>query len=528
VNKPQVVEDSSQNELRCSFFGFNKSKNTQKMVKLEYLKLTNSTMIVRAYTQRSLFQNVIPEKLETLDPELAKIDRLLDREEILDMMEAAFISKRKHAKTKGRKGFSMECILRTLLIKHIFGWSFEETIRELRGSFALREFTRLYDRKAPHVRRLKEWALIITPDVVKEIHETVVKIAREKKVTRGRKLRTDTTVVETDIHYPTDSSLLSDAIRKICKTMEKIKEEGVKLGKYGRNMQRKTKRIILNIVKFARSRQQDAKNQLSKEYQKLIIIAKELSKNIKAVKQKTTRAIRGGVAVGKQKAQQGQEIIMNLQTSLLHQMSLERLKEELDHWKEMMKLVLKQTEERIINGNTHYKEKILSIFEPHSEGIQKGKAGKPIEFGRKVEITESENKIISDYNILDGNPYDGDILPEIVDSHIDKFGRPPDLVSGDRGNWKKGIEETLKEKGVKKVSIPCKGKKTEDRKKHEKQRWFKNGQRFRAGSEGIISKLKRRHRLRRCRYKGESGMERWVGLGVIASNLRTIAAYSSG
>lgn len=465
-------------------------------------------MIVRQDLQQSIFDLCMPEgihKLKDVDEELANIDTILNdrNEEILDIVERAFIKNNPNSKKLGAKGHTLEKRIRYLILKHLFNWSFDTIVTQTKGSISLRAFTKTHMGKVPDKSQFTRWGKVLTPEVMKEIHALVVNIACQRKITKGKKMRTDTTVTETNVHYPTDATLLSDAIRKICKTIEKIKEVGVNVGKAGRNFQRCTKRKMLRIIKFASSRKDAMKEQFKKEYQELIKITKNVLKNVSKVKR---------AASNKKK-----------QTDIMTKEIIDSLKDELDHWGVMLRKVITQTEERIIKGNTHFKGKIMSIFEPHTVGIQKGKAGKKIEFGRKIEITECDGKIITDYNVVDGNPYDGDLLEDIVDRHIERFKNPPNVVATDRNFGNKGMEERLKKKGVGYISIPKKGKKSKEREVFEKTRKFKNTQKFRAGGEGTISKTKRRHGLDRCLYKGEDGMERWVGLGVVCNNLLVIA-----
>jgi len=181
--------------------------------------------------------------------------------------------------------------------------------------------------------------------------------------------------------------------------------------------------------------------------------------------------------------------------------------------------VMKQTRERIFKGNTHSKGKLVSLFEPHTEIIRKGNAAKPTEFGKMVKIQEAEQQIVTHYEVYDERPSDSDLLVPALDVHARQFGRPPRLVAADAGFFSARNEADAHAQGVKRVSIPNRNTKSADRKKHEKQRWFRNGQKWRTGAEGRISLLKRRHGLNRCRYKGQSGVRRWVGLGVISDNL---------
>lgn len=159
------------------------------------------------------------------------------------------------------------------------------------------------------------------------------------------------------------------------------------------------------------------------------------------------------------------------------------------------------------------------MFEPHTEVIRKGKASKPTEFGKMVKIQEAENQLIVDYEVFTQRPTDADLLVDSVKTHQERLGRTPELVAADSAFYSMANERALEEMGVQRISIPNRGTKSEARRQKQKQRWFKEGQRWRTGAEGRISVLKRRHGLNRSRYHGQDGMEKWVGLGVIADNL---------
>ncbi len=168
-------------------------------------------------------------------------------------------------------------------------------------------------------------------------------------------------------------------------------------------------------------------------------------------------------------------------------------------------------------------EKLLSRFQPDAYVICKGKHTKPAEFGKLVEIQQSDGKIITNWEIHPSNISDTERFVPAVEQHIQSFGKPPNLATADRGYTSTDNESRASELGVKRVCLPKRGRKSKERTAYEKQRWFKAGQRFRAGIEGTISVLKRRHGLDRCRNRGHNAYERWVGLGVIAYNLAVIA-----
>jgi IS5 family transposase len=186
---------------------------------------------------------------------------------------------------------------------------------------------------------------------------------------------------------------------------------------------------------------------------------------------------------------------------------------------ERVEQVIRQAKARVFGGNTKVADKIVSVFETHTEIIRKGKANKPTEFGKLVKIQEAEHQIITDYEAFEQRPNDSDLLVPALLKHEECFGRPPDIVAADAAFYSAANERTLQESRVKRVSIPSRNTRSEARRRMHKSRWFKRGQRWRTGCEGRISVLKRRHGLNRCRYRGQDGMQRWVGLGIVADNL---------
>jgi IS5 family transposase len=209
-------------------------------------------------------------------------------------------------------------------------------------------------------------------------------------------------------------------------------------------------------------------------------------------------------------------------TDVVKQLVLESLRQDLDEMRSRVRQVMKQTRARIFRNNTRSEGKLLSLFEPSTEVIRKGKAGKPNEFGKMVKLQEAENQIITNYEVYARRPYDSDLLLAAIETHQTLLGRTPRLVAADAAFYSTKNEAAAKAKGVKHVCIPNRSTKSLERKREQRKRWFRNGQKWRTGCEGRISVVKRRHGLRRCRYKGYVGMNRWVGLGVIADNVVNI------
>jgi IS5 family transposase len=218
------------------------------------------------------------------------------------------------------------------------------------------------------------------------------------------------------------------------------------------------------------------------------------------------------------------EIVQGVKRSAdgMQQAALEGLRKELDTFVPRVQQVMRQAKQRIFGGDTHVAEKLVSIFETTTEIIRKGKASKPTEFGKMVKIQESENQIITDYDVYEKRPSDSELVIPAIEAHEKALGCTPRLVAGDAAFFSAANEAAAHERGVKRVCIPSRNTKSAERKRQQKKRWFKQGQKWRTGCEGRISVLKRRHGLRRCIYRGDTGMKRWVGLGVIADNLHHI------
>lgn len=316
-------------------------------------------------------------------------------------------------------------------------------------------------------------------------------------------MRVDTTVTETNIHYPTDSSLLGDGARVLIRTMKKITKIAGDVGTKLRDRSRAVKLRTLDVARTARSKAKQSQGKLKETYRKLL--------------DSTSRV----VGQAKKFAQEVAEGVKHA-ADPLKQLALDGLREEIETMVPRVKQVMKQTRARIFRGDTRSEGKIFSIFEPSTEIIRKGKAGKPNEFGKVVKIQESENQIVVDYEVYDQRPSDSDVLIPAIEAHRRALDRTPHLVAADAAFYSGKNDAEAKAMGVKRVSIPNRSTKSPARKREQKKRWFRNGQKWRTGCEGRISVAKRRHGLNRCRYKGDRGMKRWVGIGVIADTLINI------
>ena len=451
--------------------------------------------------QRSFGEGLIEEETANLwEPWMRQADQVLDDEQLINPVYEALLKRRPKSRTRGRRGVAAEIVLRMMLLKHIRNWSFEDLEREVRPNLLYREFTRVGSGKVPDAKTLGRQAQALGPEVVEQIHRRMVELAVESKVVQGRKLRVDTTVVETNIHYPTDSSLLGDGDRVLTRLMKKVTAIAGTVGTKLRNRMRSVQRRVAEIARASRTKGEKGQQKIVPLYRKLLGIT--------------------GRVLGQAKRFSG-EIASGVKRSgdVLQQAALEGLKREIDDMVEIVRKVVHQTKARVFGGDTHVESKILSVFENSTEVIRKGKASKPTEFGKMVKIQEAENQIVIDYEVYDEKPSDSDLLIPSIEAHQTRMGRTPDLAVADAGFYSANNVAKAEEMGVKRVSVPNRSTKSPVRRQYQKQRWFKKGQKWRTGCEGRISLLKRRHGLRRSLYKKDAGMKRWVGLGVIADNL---------
>ena len=461
-------------------------------------------MIEPTRAQLSFAEGLIEEEVGPLWEEwMREVDELLADRALVQIVYGALARRCPNSRTRGRPGTPADVVLRLLILKHMRNWSYQVLEREVRANLVYRQFTRVGAQKVPDAKTLGKLALALGPEIIAQIHARVVAIACEKRIVRGRRLRVDTTVVETDIHYPTDSSLLGDGVRVLTRTMQRITKIAGHAGTRLRDRSRAVGYQVRQIARASRSRVPQGQERLKASYRTLLYHTARVVGQAKRFAQE--------VAMGRKRARRVLEVIR-----------LEASRAYLERMIPLVRQVMHQTRERLFKGNTHVPGKLVSLFEPHTEVIRKGKASKPTEFGKMVKIQEAEAQIVTHYEVYGERPSDCDLLIPAIAVHEDLLHRSPYLVTADAAFFSQRNETAAHARGVKRVAIPNRSTKSAQRKRLEKKRWFRNAQKWRTGCEGRISLLKRRHGLNRCRYKGQPGIERWVGLGVIADNLINI------
>ena len=433
------------------------------------------------------------------EPELAQLDRLLEDDELFEHVKADLSRRWPQTTVTGRPSTPVEVVLRMLVTQHLYAWSYAQAEHFIGDSLVLRQFCRLGLEPMPHHTTLMRWANAIQPDTLHALLDRVTELARSLKVTRGRKLRIDSTVVETTIRHPSDSGLLADGVRVLSRLVQRagvvLRGAGVD-GALFRDRTRSAKRLARRIHASAAQARASGAVERTSLYQRLLRVARSSLDQAVRVEQLLRRR-RSDAA--------------------------KRVRAHLARFEPLVQQVCAQAQRRVLGGETvSATEKLVSLFEPHTAVIRRGKLPTPTEFGSKVMLDE-EGGLVTRYAILAGNPPDAPNLPESLDHHRAAFGCAPAVLAADRAFSTSANERVAEAHGVDCIALPHQGPLSASRTDIEQRPTFRQACRFRAGIEGRISVLKRRFGLHRCRYHGQAGMERWVGWGILAHNLRQIS-----
>jgi IS5 family transposase len=462
-------------------------------------------MLCDRYAPQDLFTQ-IPGRCLQFEPVLAQLDRLLEDDTLFQRVKADLAKRRPHTLTRGRHSTPVEVLLRMLVVMRLYGWSFAQTEYFVQDSLTLRQFCRVYWARVPDDTVLIRWAALVGPETLAALNARVVKLATQAKVTRGRQLRVDTTVIETNIHPPADSSLLTDGVRvlgRLLKRAQPLLGEGAAQAKtWFRDRTRSLRQRSSQLRRLYRSRgRSEAEKRAARQqiYGGLLQIARRS----RAQGEKVLAALRErAAALGETAGKAGKQAA--------------QLAQQLAGWLPKLGQAIDQARRRVLWGEqVPASDKIVSLFESHTQIISRGKAGNRVEFGRKLLLEEVEGGLISGYAVLPEANADAGHFPESLARHQEQFGRPPALATADRGFATAANREAARKAGVKRLALPYVGKAPPE----AKEPWFRAGYRWRAGMEGRISLLGRRFGLKRARYPGERGLCRWVGWGILAHNL---------
>lgn len=438
-----------------------------------------------------------------LEPLLEAISGFLDdQRDVIERVRQDLVRGLKQPDS-GRHGLTATQVLRSLVLMRLKNWDYRELRERIADGLTLRQFTDFYCAPVPKHDAFQRGFVRLTPRTLKAVNDLVVQAAVELGLEDGAKLRVDTTVVQTDIHHPTDNTLLWDVVRVVTRLIRRLaKALGLQRIKGFCDRTRSARRRMYEIQRMTTRQRHE---QQTRTYRVLIDLAEEVVGNARAGLDKT-RAMRG--------------------KDMFADMAIEELRRQIGHFCRLGDRVSDQARRRVLGDEqVATDEKIYSIFEPHTDLIKRGKVRAPVEFGHKVFLAESAQGLITQYEVLKGNPPDEMHVASSLQRHRQAFGQAPQLYGSDRGFFSEQNLASCKRAGVKVVCIPQRGgKKTGRREAYEKSVVFKTGQRFRAGIEGRISVLFRGRGMKRCLAEGHDRFELWVGAAVLANNLMRIAA----
>lgn len=445
-------------------------------------------LITQADQQQRMFESLGDPALFELNDELKAVDEYLNDPKLYEPFKVHFSTKR------GRPTVPVSTYLRLMYLKERYQYGYEMLIEEVKDRTKWRKFCQIpLDKKVPDATTLMKLTKRYGPELIASVNKILLEKLKEQKIIKGKKLRVDSTVVESNIHFPTDIGLLSDGVRVVTRTVKKLKEV-VKFKTKFRNRTRSVKKIIRNLCKGLKGKKQTVKDNVQEKTKQVMKKAQDMVTEAKDILAETADAAKADI--------------------------LEGIKAAWDDLKDLIGItdrVVDQTE-NVLAGHK-VESRLVSIFDTSARAIKKGKLGVKAEFGHKVVVQDTEQEIITGYDVLEENPSDTSLVEDSLKDHIDVFDEPPVEMATDRGFASADNERKLKEAGVKRLSMPMRGKLSQDRKSYQKQHWFKRLQKFRAGCEAKISLLKRKFGLRRSRLRGLDGTKIHVGWSIFSHNL---------
>lgn len=435
-----------------------------------------------------------------MDAELVKMDSYLEDEKLYRLIQQELSKRWPKTQETGRNSTPVAGVLRMLVVKRVYGYSSEETERNVSDSLKLRRFCRVYLNAVPDDTTLIRWANFIQPKTLEKFNQRIMQRAVERKVTSGRKLRTDGSVVESNMRRPTDNRLLADSVRVLARSVIRgcsfLKTAGQKAQAHFEDFTQAAQQISRQIGETLRTKTEAARTAGRQQYQELL----EMTQATVAWARQTQKQLQ------KRSEQQAQRLAQTLATFI------PRAEQGID-----------QTIRRILHGEqVPAQEQIVSLFEAHTDIICRGKESHPVEYGHKLWLNEVDGGLVSHYRLLAGNPSDELQWKPSRKAHQATFHPPPQQASADRGLYSEPNEQFAHELGVQRVILPKPGYRSQPREKLEHRAWFVKGRHWHAGIEGRIRVLKRAHDLGRCLAHGFSGFQGWVAWGVIAGNLAVL------
>jgi transposase, IS5 family len=456
--------------------------------------------------QPTLWDAILPAELLVLPAELARVDALLD-DAVFFAPFAAYFDAR-----IGRPSIPMETYLRLMFLKFRYRLGYESLCREVADSISWQRFCRIpLGMRVPHPTTLMKITTRCGDDAVAGLNEALLAKAAAAKLLRTDKVRADTTVVEGNVGYPTDSGLLAKAVGAMARTVTRIKAAGGATRTAAQDRRRSAGRRARSIASKLRLRGEQRRDQAQAAVRRitgeLAGIAEAAMRDCAAVVRNAKRALRA--ATGQRKGR------------------LHRAINELNALVNRTQRVVAQARSRLGGVMPESATRLVSLHDIDARPIRKGRLGKPVEFGYKAQVVDNGDGVILDHSVEMGNPVDAPQLAPAIERIIRGTGSTPRAVTADRGYGEAAVDRDLHELGVRSVAIPRKGKPSAARREFEHRKAFRDKIKWRTGSEGRINHIKRSYGWNRTQLTGIQGARTWCGHGVFAHNLVKIGALAA-
>ncbi len=455
-------------------------------------------MQTRDHNQLDFLTAAMPPEVWTLSAELQRVDQLLDDPRLLESLLTRLDPDR------GRPSLPATQILRLFYLKERYQLSDRVLLQEVADSFHWRRFCHFgVADSLPHPTSLTYWRKRLGPMGIQELNATIVQQLREQKIVRGRRFRMDSTVIEANIHHPTDSGLIADGIRHITRQVRRLQSLAGDTAQHIRNRTRTVTKTVLALGKLLKRRTNHAQDDVRKLTEALAVIGEQQQRRAQQIVTRIRERLQTMPSHQRKRA-----------TRLLHRISQTAVR---------VQRVVAQS--RAASEGERISDRVVSMVDGEARPIIKGKLGQRVQFGYKVQIMEAEQGFVTHYTVDKGNPSDTRALLPALDHHATAFGRSPQIVATDRGYFSAANERECQVRGIQTISLPQRGKKSAQRRQQEHRAAFRRAQRWRAGGEATISRLKRKYGLRRSRYWGYEAVTLGVGLGIWVHNIRRWSQY---
>jgi len=470
----------------------------------------------------SLWEAVLPPEVLRLPEQLARVDALLD-DPVFFVPFVPFFDPR-----VGRPSTPMETYLRMMFLKFRYHLGYESLCREVSDSITWRRFCRIpIDGNVPHPTTLMKLTTRCGVAAVDGCNEALLAKAAKAKLLRTTRLRADTTVVPADVAYPTDSGLLAKAVRRIAVTGRRIQAAGGATRTRVRDRSRSAGKRAHGIAAKLRLRSAQGKDEAQATVRRitaeLATLAERSATDAVALLANARRALRRAQAKAEALAAAGGKDA----AAGRRRGRLRRAVNDLSELLEVTRRIAAQTRQRLSGSTPPGATRRVSLHDGDARPIAKGQLGKPVQFGYKAQVVDNDDGVVLDHTLHQGNPADAPQLAPAVERVMARTSRKPRTVTADRGYGEASVDNALQELGVRHVVIPRKGKPGKARQAQEHRPAFRKHVKWRTGSEGRISSLKRGYGWDRTRIDGTAGAQIWTGQGVFAHNLVKIGALAS-